>query len=214
MKETEKTRPAEIERRSMEIIDAELGETPLLSERERTILKRVIHTTADFEYKENLIFSQNAVECALLSLKRGAVIVTDTNMALSGISRAALSSLSCEAYCFMADADVAASAKARGVTRASAAMDKAAELFKDKNTIFAIGNAPTALLRLCELKKEEKIAPNLIIGAPVGFVNVVLSKERLVESGGEYIAAMGRKGGSGVAAATVNALLYMLYDRK
>ncbi len=214
MKEIEIISPDRIERRSMEIIETELGPTPHLSGTERTVLKRVIHTTADFDYRENLIFSKNAVESALGALRSGAVIVTDTNMALAGISKPALAALGCEARCFMADLEVAARAEAEGVTRAAASMDRAAELYAGKRLIFAIGNAPTALLRLCELTEEGKIAPSLIIGAPVGFVNVVRSKERLTGLPTPHIAAMGRKGGSTVAAAVCNALLYLLYDRK
>lgn len=206
--------PKDIERRSMEIIEAELGPTPRLGEEERTVLKRVVHTTADFDYRENLVFSQNAVKRGLEALKVGAVIVTDTNMALAGISRPALAALGCEAVCFMADSAVAVRAKALGTTRAAAAMEAAAEAYGGKRLIFAVGNAPTALLRLCGLAEEGKLAPALVIGAPVGFVNVVRSKETLAESGLPHIAAMGRKGGSPVAAAVCNALLYMLYDRK
>lgn len=211
---TENLSPSEIERRSMEIIEGELGPTPGLSAAERTVLKRVVHTTADFDYRFNLRFSANAVEKGLAALRAGAVIVTDTNMALAGISKPALAALGCEAVCFMADPRTAERAAVSGVTRAACAMELAAELYADKSVIFAIGNAPTALLRLCELAADGRIAPALTVGAPVGFVNVERSKERLTELNVPYIAAMGRKGGSTVAAAVCNALLYMLYDRR
>ena len=206
--------PAEIERESMKRIEAELGPTPWLGERERAVLKRVVHATADLEYKDNLIFSKNALDSGLSALDAGATIVTDTNMALSGISKPALAALGCEAQCFMADSDVAAMAKDFGTTRAVAAVDIAAERLRGKRLIFAIGNAPTALLRLSGLIEEGKLAPSLVIGAPVGFVNVIQSKLRLVELETPHIAAMGRKGGSAVAAAICNALLYMLRDGK
>lgn len=199
--------PMEIEKRSMEIIEENLVGREF-KENENDIIKRVIHTSADFDYADNLVFSENAVEKAIDALKNGAVIVTDTNMALSGINKKILRSLGGEAYCFMADEDVAKEAKERGVTRAIVSMEKAAERFD--NVIFAVGNAPTALIRLHELVSEEKTKPKLIIAVPVGFVNVVESKELII--GGEipYIAARGRKGGSGIAASICNALLYKI----
>lgn len=209
----ENIKPAGIERRSMEIIESELGETPELSEKERTVLKRVIHATADFEYRNNLKFSPEAVENGLAAIKSGAVIITDTNMALSGISKPALNYLGCEAVCFMGDADIAEKAAGEGTTRASAAVDKAALLYSGRKIIYAVGNAPTALLRLDRLIKERKLSPALIIGVPVGFVNVVQSKEVIMSGKTPYICAAGRKGGSTVSAAICNALLYMLYSR-
>ena len=180
-------KPMDIEARSMAIIEEHLtGVT--LPEPERSILKRVIHTTADFDYTENLCFSENAVSSALEALQRGAHIVTDTNMALSGINKRSLHGLGCEAYCFMSDADV------------------------DGNLIFAVGNAPTALIQLDELIRAGKLLPKLIIGVPVGFVNVVEAKELIMaQEQVPYIVAKGRKGGSNVAAAICNALLYQLY---
>jgi len=174
----------------------------------------VIHTTADFDYKQNMKFSENAVQNGLEALKNGAVIVTDTHMAESGISKPAMKALGCRACCFMSDSDVAERAKRDGTTRAVASMDKAAELFGHENVIFAVGNAPTALIRLDELIRVGKVEPALIIGVPVGFVNVVQSKEIIMGGSVPYIVAAGRKGGSGVAAAICNALLYRLYDRK
>lgn len=202
--------PNEIEKRSFEIIESELPRE--LPEREKPIIMRVIHTTADFDYCENLRFSENAVDIALKAIGSGAVFVTDTNMALSGINKPALEKLGCTARCFMADPEVARSASEHGTTRASASADKAAEI-ADKPVIYAVGNAPTALMRICELHREGRFSPALVIGAPVGFVNVVHSKETLLGSGIPYIAALGRKGGSPVAAAICNALLYIAIGR-
>lgn len=201
-------KPMDIEARSMEIIEENLKGVEM-PEKQRLVLKRVIHTTADFDYVENLKFSDGAVETALDALKQGAHIVTDTNMAYSGIHKSSLHKLGGEAHCFMSDPDVAAKAKELGVTRATVSMDKACEL--GDNVIFAIGNAPTALIRLDELIRSGKIAPKLIIGVPVGFVNVVESKELIMQGSTPYIVARGRKGGSNVAAAICNALLYQLY---
>jgi len=209
LKQEHKT-PAAIERGSMAIIERELEEKGIiLPKKTAAVVKRVIHTTADFDYVENLVFSEDAVEKGAAALGKGAVIVTDTNMAKAGVNKAALQKLGGEAVCFMADADVAARAKEAGTTRAAISMEKAAKLYPQG--VFAVGNAPTALVRLCELM-EEGLRPQLIIGVPVGFVNVVESKERLLAVCGKYhvpvIAARGRKGGSNVAAAICNALLY------
>ena len=200
--------PADIERRSMEIIEEELGEI-CLPPMEKDVIKRVIHTSADFEYARTLRFSDAAVERGLAALRQGCTIVTDTNMACTGISQAALDKLGCRKVCFMADADVAAEAKAKGTTRAAACMDKACRL--EGPVIIAVGNAPTALIRLYELIREGRLAPELIIGVPVGFVNVVQSKEMILElKDTPYIVARGRKGGSNIAACICNALLYMM----
>ena len=205
--------PADIERRSMEIIESEIGDMSAFSGHERLIVKRCIHTTADFDYKQNLRFSPDAAELGIAALKAGAVIVTDTQMAFSGISKPACKKLGCEVCCFMSDADVAEEAKKRGVTRAVVSVDKAAKQFKDRQLIYAVGNAPTALVRLYELIKENRISPALIVGVPVGFVNVVEAKELIMTAGVPYIVAAGRKGGSNVAAAILNAMLYTLYER-
>ena len=205
--------PSEIEKRSMEIIESELGDVSAFSDTEKQILKRCIHTTADFDYRENLCFSERAAEKGIEALKDGAVIVTDTQMALSGISKPACASLGCEPCCFMSDSDVAEKAKAQGVTRASVSVDKAAELYAGRKLIYAVGNAPTALIRLHELITGGRFEPALIIGVPVGFVNVVEAKELIMKAGVPYIVARGRKGGSNVAAAIVNAMLYTLYRR-
>lgn len=203
--ELENVKPMEIERRSFEIITQELGRE--LPEELAPIIKRCIHTSADFEYADSLCFSDHVVEKAMKAIKAGACIVTDTQMAKSGINKKALGQHGGEVFCFMSDEDVAETAKKNGTTRATASMDKAAAL--DKPLIFAIGNAPTALVRLYELIVEKRIKPELIIGVPVGFVNVVQSKELIMQTDVPYIVARGRKGGSNIAACICNALLYM-----
>ena len=205
----ENVKPMDIEKRSFEIITEELGYD--LPEKEAPIIKRCIHTSADFDYAKNLCFSEDVVEKALKALKNGACIVTDTQKAKSGINKKALAKYGGEVYCFMSDADVAETAKKNGTTRATASMDKAAEM--NKPLIFAIGNAPTALVRLYELIEDGKLKPELIIGVPVGFVNVVQSKELIMQAEVPYIVAKGRKGGSNIAACICNALLYMAGGR-
>ena len=202
--------PADIERTSISIITRELDELGLTPPPETAaVVKRVIHTTADFDYAKNLRFTPGAVQAAVRVLQRGAVIVTDTNMALAGISRPGLAKLGCEAVCYMADPAVAEAAKQAGTTRAVAAMHRAAR--EHPGAILAVGNAPTALLTIAE-EIEAGLRPALVIGVPVGFVNVVESKETLFavceQHGVPAIAAMGRKGGSNVAAAICNALIY------
>lgn len=209
--ELEQVLPAEIEKRSFEIITEELQGRTFPKDQEM-VVKRVIHTTADFDYADNLKFSEDAVMKAIEAIKAGALIVTDTQMAKSGINKKSLAKHGGEVYCFMSDEDVAIEAKELGTTRATASMNKAARL--DKDVIFAIGNAPTALVRLYELINEHKIKPKLIIGVPVGFVNVVASKELIMQTDIPYIIAKGRKGGSNVAAAICNALLYMINNER
>lgn len=203
----EYTSPENIEKRSFEIISQLLGERQLPLEN-AAVIKRVIHTTADFDYADNLVFSPNAVQIGLNALKNGCDIVTDTQMAKSGINKRALSLLGGEVHCFIADEDVAEEAKRRKITRSAVSMEKAASL--KKPCIFAIGNAPTALIALNELILDKKLSPALIIGVPVGFVNVVESKELIISSDTAHIVARGRKGGSNVAAAICNALIYQL----
>ena len=205
--ELEKVLPTEIEKRSMEIITEELGERTFPEGYDK-IVKRVIHTTADFDYADNLCFSENVLEKAMDAIRRGACIVTDTQMAKSGINKKALAKFGGEVLNFMSDDDVAEAAKKNGTTRATACIDKAMTV--DKPLIFAIGNAPTALVRLYELIEEGKLKPELIIGVPVGFVNVVPSKELIMKTDVPYIIARGRKGGSNVAAAICNAILYQM----
>lgn len=200
-------KPEEIEKRSFQIITDELTKiNPKLCD--NMVLKRVIHTTADFDYADNLIFSEGAIEAGMKVLKEGAVILSDTNMTKAGINKTALKTLNCTAECFMSDPDVALAAKNEGCTRAKASMDKA--VFIKEPLIITIGNAPTALIRVFELIKEGKLHPKLVVGVPVGFVNVVESKELFLKEdvGVPYIIAKGRKGGSTVSAAIINALMY------
>lgn len=206
--ELEQVLPKDIERRSFEIITEELGDTKLIPGTE-PIVKRCIHTSADFDYAQNLIFSENVVQKALDAIRQGASIVTDTQMGKSGINKKRLAKYGGEVFCFMSDEDVAIQAKQNGTTRAVASMEKAAKL--DKKLIYAIGNAPTALVHLYEQVEQGIINPELIIGVPVGFVNVVQSKELILKlEQTPYIVARGRKGGSNIAACICNALIYML----
>ena len=211
------TAPGDIERESMRIISAQLEEMGITLPPEcREVVLRAIHTTADFDYAKNLVFTPGAVEAGIQALKRGVPIVTDTNMALSGINRAACSRLGVERYCYMADPQVAQQAAETGSTRAVAAVDRWAA--EHPQGIFAVGNAPTALLRMAELMETGRLRPALVIAVPVGFVNVVESKEEILhlcrEKDIPIIAAMGRKGGSTVAAAICNALLYQASPRQ
>ena len=197
--------PRDIEHRSFEILSKEIGDI-ILDPLQEPIIKRCIHTSADFDYLDNLVFSPQAVEKAMDAIREGSTIVTDTNMALSGINKPALARFGCKAVCFMADEDVRLEAKMNGTTRAVASMEKAKEI--DAPLIFAIGNAPTALVRLYEYIQKRELSPKLIIGVPVGFVNVVESKELILQTATPHIVARGRKGGSNIAAAICNALLY------
>lgn len=197
--------PREIEQKSMETITKELnGRT--WPEPEFSVIKRCIHTSADFDYADNLCFSPNACEIGIEALKNGADIVTDTKMAAAGINKNKLSSFGGEVHCFVSDPDVVEEAKRRGCTRSTVSMEKGAKI--DKPVIFVIGNAPTALIELDRLIKEGKVRPALIVGVPVGFVNVVESKELIMKAGVPYIVARGRKGGSNIGAAIINALMY------
>ena len=203
----ETIKPMDIEKRSFEIITELLGDRKL-DPRNEPVIKRAIHTTADFDYADNLVFSEDAVAKGIEALRGGCDIVTDTQMAKSGINKTILGKLGGTVHCFMSDPDVAEEAKRRGITRAMVSMEKAAKL--PKPCIFAIGNAPTALIVLDEMMKKGEIAPALIVGVPVGFVNVVESKELIIASDVPHIVARGRKGGSNVAAAICNAMLYQI----
>ncbi len=208
--------PEEIERRSFAIIGEELDRlgranpdaVSSLTPETEAIVKRVIHTTADFEYAKNLYFSPGAVEAGLAAFRTGTPVVTDTTMALSGINKAAAKKLSVATHCLIADAEVRQAASATATTRSRAAVDVAAARWPE--AVYVVGNAPTALLRIRELIQEGKLSPRLVIGVPVGFVNVVESKEAIIDTDTACIVARGRKGGSNVAAAIVNALLYLL----
>ena len=213
MSKLERIAPKDIEKRSFEIIDEIIcAEYPnaVIDEHYMPIIRRAIHTTADFSYLETLCFSENVIDKALAAINNRCTVITDTNMAMAGINKRLLAEYGAEIICYMADEEVAAQAKQRGITRAAVSMEKAARLAQSgRELIFVIGNAPTALVRLYELIMDCALKPQLIIGAPVGFVNVVQSKELIMQTDTPYIVARGRKGGSNVAAAIFNALLYM-----
>ena len=215
MSNYEYVRPADIEKESMRIIEAELKERGIeIPAENMTVVKRVIHTSADFDYGTNLHFTEGAVQRAVEALQKGGcTFITDTNMALSGISKPSLKKLSAQAICYMADEAIMKTAREQGTTRAYASMKRGAAEYP--NGIFVSGNAPTALIALSEMIREG-LKPTLVIGMPVGFVNVVESKEELFGICEEYdipaIVAFGRKGGSNVAASVCNALLYTAVD--
>ena len=201
-------KPDEIEKRSFEIIQSELPHA--IDTALAPVIMRVIHTTADFEYVDSLVFSDGVIERAVSSLRQGTQIVSDTNMVKAGVDKTRLKAFGGDIHCFVQDEDVIRNARQNDVTRSHTAIDKAAAMHKP--FIFAVGNAPTALMRICELKEIGQLSPILVIGVPVGFVNVVESKEMLMQSGIPYIVARGRKGGSNVAAAICNALLRIAED--
>ena len=201
--------PSEIEKRSFEIITKELEMMgKVIPQEEAPVTKRVIHTSADFEYADTMCYSKNAITIARDLIKNGAHIVTDTNMAMAGINKKKLAAYGGEVHCFMADKDVELEAKERGITRAAVSMERASKL--DVPVIFAIGNAPTALISLYEMMEKGVFKPEFVIGVPVGFVNVVAAKELFLQADVPYIINRGRKGGSNIAAAIVNALVYGL----
>lgn len=207
MSELEFVLPGDIEKRSFAIISEELKERNIALKKENEmVIKRVIHTSADFEYADTMVFSQGAVERAKELIRGGAHIVTDTNMALAGINKKALERFGGAAHCFMAEERTARLASERQTTRAAVSMELAAGI--DKPLIFVVGNAPTALIRLHEMIEAKELVPEFIIGVPVGFVNVVAAKELIIKSNVPYIVNRGRKGGSNVAAAICNAVLY------
>lgn len=203
--------PADIEKESFRILTEELaGMGIVLTGDTAPVIKRCIHTTADFDYASTLVFSDGAMDRIRTLIRSGATIVTDTNMALSGINKKELARYGGDVRCFMADDDVAAKAKERGITRASISMERAMKL--DRPVIFAIGNAPTALITLSEHAGSGEYVPDFVIGVPVGFVNVEAAKELIIASGIPHIVNRGRKGGSNVAAAICNAVLYAMKD--
>ena len=207
MRELEHSRPADIEAESFRIIGAELAERGIVLPADQApLVKRAIHTTADFDYARNLVFTPGAVEAGVRALRAGA----------PGINRGALERLGISVQCFMADPEVARRAAEAGTTRAAAAVDQGAALWPEG--IYAVGNAPTALIRMAQLIRAGAMSPALILAVPVGFVNVVESKEEILalarERGIPAIAALGRKGGSTVAAALCNALLYQSGGRE
>lgn len=212
MENIEYVRPQDIEKRSFAIISQELEEKGIVLPKEQELVtKRAIHTSADFDYAKTMTYSDHAVEIAKKLIQNGADIVTDTNMALAGVNKKELAKYGGEAHCFMAEEEVAKMAKERGVTRAAVSMEKAAQI--EKSVIFAIGNAPTALIELYEMIQSGKYRPAFIIGVPVGFVNVEAAKDLILKTDVPYIINRGRKGGSNIAAAICNALLYELRDK-
>jgi precorrin-8X/cobalt-precorrin-8 methylmutase len=203
-------RPEEIEAESFRIIDAEAAPHQW-SGAEWPVVRRAIHTTADFDYVRTMVFSPGAVDAGIAALRNGSGIVTDTTMALAGINKRLLARFGVNAACFVADPGVANDSARQGTTRSTIAMRKGAS---DRgNGIFVIGNAPTALFELLRLMGEEGLRPNLVIGLPVGFVGAEESKEELIREASirsvPFISNRGRKGGSNVAAAVVNALLLL-----
>ena len=212
MENIEYVRPQDIEKRSFAIISQELEEKGIVLPKEQELVtKRAIHTSADFDYAKTMTYSDHAVEIAKKLIQNGADIVTDTNMALAGVNKKELAKYGGEAHCFMAEEEVAKIAKERGVTRAAVSMEKAAQI--EKPVLFAIGNAPTALIELYEMMQSGKYRPAFIIGVPVGFVNVEAAKDLILKTDVPYIINRGRKGGSNIAAAICNALLYELRDK-
>lgn len=212
MENIEYVRPQDIEKRSFAIISKELEEKGIVLPKEQELVtKRAIHTSADFDYAKTMTYSDHAVEIAKKLIQNGADIVTDTNMALAGVNKKELAKYGGEAHCFMAEEEVAKIAKERGVTRAAVSMEKAAQI--ERPVLFAIGNAPTALIELYEMMQSGKYRPAFIIGVPVGFVNVEAAKDLILKTDVPYIINRGRKGGSNIAAAICNALLYELRDK-
>ena len=212
MENIEYVRPQDIEKRSFAIISKELEEKGIVLPKEQELVtKRAIHTSADFDYAKTMTYSAHAVGIAKKLIQNGADIVTDTNMALAGVNKKELAKYGGEAHCFMAEEEVAKIAKERGVTSAAVSMEKAAQI--EKPVIFAIGNAPTALIELYEMIQSGKYRPAFIIGVPVGFVNVEAAKDLILKTDVPYIINRGRKGGSNIAAAICNALLYELRDK-
>lgn len=209
MQKIEYLLPSEIEKKSFEIISCELEKMNIkIPKEEKAITLRTIHTSADFDFAKTMFYSKNSIQIAKNLIKNGADIVCDTNMAKAGINKKILEKFGGTVHCFMADEDVAQKAKNLKITRASVSMEKAINL--NKPIIFAIGNAPTALLTLYEMFEKKIYKPEFIIGVPVGFVNVELAKNLILESEIPCIINRGRKGGSSIAAAICNALLYSL----
>ena len=201
--------PMDIENKSFEIIGNEM-KISSFSEDELKIVKRVIHTTADFEYQDLVYIREGAIEAALKALKKGITIYTDTNMALAGINKKALKDLNCKVVCYVDHQEVSSIAKEKGITRSMAAIEKAVE---EGVEFFVFGNAPTALFKLNELMMQGKASAQFIVAAPIGFVGAAESKIEIEKLETPMITVRGRKGGSSVAASIVNALLYMLVKR-
>ena len=211
MVEITKVAPSDIERLSFKIIEEEAGEHDLSPE-EWAVVRRLIHTTADFDFLEQTRFHPEAIAAGIAAMRMGAAIVTDTRMAQAGITQKHLAPFGSEVQCFIDDAEVVTVAQRDNITRAAAAISRARELLH--GGIAVIGNAPTALIELVRLHDRGELQPSLVVGVPVGFVNAAEAKELLMASGLVYITVAGRKGGSGVAAATVNALANIAAKRE
>lgn len=197
--------PMAIENGSMAIIEQEMANPAVFDERELKVVKRVIHTTADFEYEKLIRFGGNPISAMLKAIREGCKIYADTNMIAVGVNRRLLKEFGCQIVNYVHDEDVAAKAKEQGITRSMVAMEKA---FADESIrIYLIGNAPTALLKLMELAEAKGRKPDVIVGVPVGFVGAAESKDELMETDHTYMSIEGRKGGSPVAAAMMNAVL-------
>ncbi|HRF90713.1 MAG TPA: precorrin-8X methylmutase [Desulfobacter postgatei] len=203
-------KPHEIEAKSFAIIDAEAGPHNFAPD-EWKIVRRMIHTTADFEYMQMVRISNNAVAAGIKAIRNGCTVITDTNMAKTGIRKDLLAGFGSRCECLMADPRVAEQATERGVTRARVAVEKAAQIME--NGIYVVGNAPTALLHLLDMINNKAANPALVVGLPVGFVNAAESKAALVETKIPYISNVGRKGGSNVAASVINALVLIAKDK-
>ena len=202
-------KPHEIERSSFQIIDQEAGIHHFTAQ-QWSIVQRIIHTTADFEFKEMIRFHPDAISAGIEAIRNGKMIITDTNMAQAGIRKKEVETYGGRVKCYINDPLIHEKAAVTGGTRAKAAVDMA--ISEMKNGIYVVGNAPTALLRLIELIGEKKAQPALVIGLPVGFVNAAESKAALVEMDAPYISNVGRKGGSNVAASVVNALAILAIE--
>lgn len=204
--------PVKIEKNSMEIIEEEMKDPSRFSEEELKVIKRVIHTTADFEYEDFTVFSKEPIEAFLSGLEDGLPIISDTNMIRAGINKRALKEFGSELHCYVSDEAIINKATETGMTRSRLGMDHAASQFDE--ALFVYGNAPTALARILELAEENKIRPRAIIGVPVGFVGALESKELLHTFDIPHITTLSRKGGSNVAVSIVNAIMYMSKESK
>lgn len=204
--------PMMIENKSFEIIQGIIDEIrpdyKFKNDLEEKIIKRAIHTTADFEYLDILKISETAVEKISNALKNKATIYTDTNMALSGINKRKLDALGCKYKCFVSDEEVAKLAKEKGITRSMAAVEVASK--EEGKKVFVLGNAPTALYKVIEMHNTKQLEVEAVVGVPVGFVGAEESKDELEKTDIPFIISKGRKGGSNLAAAIINAILYAM----
>jgi precorrin-8X/cobalt-precorrin-8 methylmutase len=201
-----------IEDGSFAIIDAEAGAHEF-GAAEWQVVRRVIHATADFEFKTLMRFSPDALRSGIAALRCGCNVIADVKMILAGLNEERLSSYGCKTHCFISDEDVIATAKAANSTRAIESMRKAHKLGLLDGAVVAVGNAPTALIEVARLVREENARPALVIGVPVGFVSAAESKEIVLDSPTPYIVARGRKGGSTIAVSIIHALLLLSTEK-